>query len=179
MRNHKIQHQFPRKNQAILTWKEPVRRRSLQWVLRTSFHPIGLSSNLSLHPGLLGVMLFLLGGVVVMLSGDSLPTVVLLLLCLVSGPLIGLATLLPRIFSSAQISIHAGQLLRECCGHKERWDHAEMCDLKIWKTHRNGERRELLWFRDSQGQEETILLPWRLESGKVKKVLAATNNKAA
>ena len=176
MGNHKIQHPSPTKSLDTLTWKEPVRRRSLRWALQSSFHPTVLSSSPSLHPGLLVATLFLIGWVVVMLSGGSLPTAELLLVSLASGLLIGL---LPRVFSSAQITIRAGQLIRKCGGCTERWDWAEMRDVQILETYRNGERRKLLWFRDSHGRVETIILPWRLESAEIKKVLAATNNEAA
>ena len=148
-----------------------MRRRSLEWALRSSFHPSILAST-PIHPGLLMTQIFLAGWAVVLLSGGSLPTMPLLLLSLLSALLIGF---LPRIFSSAHITIRAGQLIRECGGCTEQWNWAEMRDVHILETYRNGERRELLWFQDSQGRAETVLLPWRQDHTKIKALLAATN----
>ena len=59
------------------------------------------------------------------------------------------------------------------CLDQKNW--AEMRDVHILETYRNGERRELLWFQDSQGRAETVLLPWRQDHTKIKALLAATN----
>ncbi len=158
-----------RKKRTALTWKEPVRRR-----------PLSRSPNLPMGSHLLGLAtLFVLGGAISTLSGGLLSAVELLLLSLPGGAIACLACLLPGLFSSAQITIDSGQIIRECGGRKQIWSHVEVDDMQIVETYRNGERRELLCFRDHQGRKETILLPWHLDSTTVKEVLAGKSEETA
>ncbi len=169
-----------RKKQTTLTWKEPVRRRPLRWALRAHAHPASRSPNLSMGSVLLAyATLFVFGGAISTLSGGLLSAVELLLLSLAGGATAWLVSLLPRLFSSAQITLDSGQIIRECGGSKQIWSHVEVDDMQILETYRNGERRELFCFRDHQGRRETILLPWDLDSTTVKEVLGGTLNRSS
>ncbi len=118
------------------------------------------------------VTLELLAMLVIALMGGSLSTELVTMLTLAALPFAFFVSLLPGLRAPAEITFLRDGLIRECRGRQEYWLYGELTEVTTEPTEWRGVTRYLLLFNDPRGEEQSIMLPWKMDRSEIMRIMS-------